>query len=1859
LFDDADTTVAKPAWGAPTWSSLVMSIINNAPFQMEKADVSEKGKHFALFRVVGYTTNFTNARLHDVSLYAAPFWRRFPVRIDVTLKNEFSPGKDGKGMVDYSTIPPGVDPLLYTLSRYDPNSQDQERPYKQVAVFTTRTALCQQLLSEETLHYERQVKIVERLRSHGPTCPTCYMDLEAHEKGDFCPVETMQMMNLDAPIVDVDAPSVIKYLTVTRRDLLTVGVLFFFALIFLWLYPPISIPLFAIGLSQCNFGLSSMLYHMFVIVMSTPFSFLKAGYDLGSTIKKEATKMQQEFDIAIQKVFPKLNLIKILIGLLLALIGRKVVRAFEAENPRLQGVDGSLTQVDDVKKKFYESNEKWIQTSTVARPFGLIKDTTYSFKDYAEALQQRLIKIQTKYGFVKGVRLEDGLVITVKHAFFHTPKGDFFNPSSKLEYDDYPVSFISIGGARVEIPFCKERFWPVPDRDMVVIYAPQIFPLKQKGMLLRDKVSQTYQANTPGFTTDEAFLVTEDKLVTCKSLKATKSFGSRVVSRAVWKGDFPDTENSWCGYPVIARVGPEFCMVGIHFGLIEWENPILMTKSFNTYAEDFSMLEIQRIYEENITALEIPIVREMTVQLQMFGVEKVESFKRKSSIMEAISQSATFRPALIGTAHLHVQNPKTKFVETAYRHDFANFEREVTGDYPYWEPPDFSGSEEDGVWNDPFVRFWKDGVNTCADLKLWVKARDDYLDGADLLFGKGLRPLSDHEAISGVDGTRIGPQNFNTSAGPPRRKAKKAFVVKIDSEVSFMTKDIQSEMDFIMNEIRSGGCVSGFSDHPLKDEVLSSQKNLLRKVRVFNSFPLAFNILMKKYGAPVMDFMRQHWEFFESAIGIDITSSSSADMISFIQRKGDLVGYHASDFKHFDASAGTDELLFACDTFRRLCLIIGYTDEEAWISYWLSMGFIYTIRCVKGDLFLLSYLFSTGSWITMLFNTIRNSLINRYCYFRSPLSTRPFRVVVSRLGLGDDNIGGVSKLIPWFTQQYFAEGCACIGHELTSSTKGDLHDWETLATATFLKRSFVFRDGLWFVPIEKKSLSRMAAYRDSKSALSAYDTAAVTGSNMIVEAFFHGEAFYDWMLEQWKCVAHKYGYSGERWKVYSYATLLAKWRDNSLSCWDPEENGPRELLIEPDDVNLKTVETISYQMNTSSVVNELVVSAVENTLGSLQVKAPLEMVTSKSSPDIKSFPNDTPQSFFKRQVLLARYSFSGATVYGSLLTGAYVDPYQLYFTNALVVKRISGYYSFTGTLKLTFQMFIPGSCLGALIVGILPQTLTTPLYDAVDDVGSMFQMKHAILDASMASSATIEVPFHSLFEYYNLRSPPPCWKVVIGVIAPICSTIGGSTSGQLLMYGSLGDDVVFGIPTLQMEPEHASAIKHALPPLNSLDIQPITVGTTLKASNEVELSVAEASSAESPTSFSELVRKETVVSYSVIQTSDVVGAELDSIYVNPLETCANSRISVPGWLCYPFEFWKGTLVYKVHVFSSMNVKGVLEVFWTPDATSYTGVDVTNRLLNTKIDLTGSSCTTIRVPFMAPSAGLAVEKHFTYNQPWYNGLLVFRVYSPLQTPLSGVSIYFVTTLSAEDDFQFANPRSWASNVSGTKEPWCEKVTYQMEGGVACVENDGEFPMVIPLDTGKKLWGEDVRDISDLVRKFSNIVVDTGGFQSLVFTPPSTYTVYNTYKSNSSNHRTSMTFFGFYSGAYDAMMGSTEWLIDYGIVSASGPSVNFNSSCFYNDIYQTLSGFNTLWSPTMHYTTNVALDNWGVYRAAAKYQYKLVPRLWWSVTGTFATTLFPMVGLSTLNTTTYSANMRAGTDFKLVAWRRTPRIAVADW
>lgn len=331
------------------------------------------------------------------------------------------------------------------------------------------------------------------------------------------------------------------------------------------------------------------------------------------------------------------------------------------------------------------------------------------------------------------------------------------------------------------------------------------------------------------------------------------------------------------------------------------------------------------------------------------------------------------------------------------------------------------------------------------------------------LFDTG--PLSRVATVSGLDGVKfIDAMNFTTSPGFPLSGSKVPLLIDLDpNDYPGITKprtfvpEVWEEFDKIVNILHEGKRCYMIWKSCLKDEPTKLTKD---KVRVFQSAPLVLQLLIRMYFLPLVRIIQLNPLLFECAVGINAEGLEWDELWEAAMKKGKN-RVLAGDYSKYDVRMPAQVTIAAFDILidlARKCE--GYTPEDIHLMEMMVNEVVYPIMAYNGDLIQLFGTNPSGQNLTVIINSLVNSLLLRCCFF-TMYPKKDFKENCSFVTYGDDVIGSVSSACGKFTHITYAEYLAKHDMKFTMPDKeSDPTHYMNEEDVDFLKRKCVYNQDL-------------------------------------------------------------------------------------------------------------------------------------------------------------------------------------------------------------------------------------------------------------------------------------------------------------------------------------------------------------------------------------------------------------------------------------------------------------------------------------------------------------------------------------------------------------------------------------------------------------------------------------------------------------------------------------------------------------------------------------------------------------------------------------------------------------------------------
>jgi len=626
-----------------------------------------------------------------------------------------------------------------------------------------------------------------------------------------------------------------------------------------------------------------------------------------------------------------------------------------------------------------------------------------------------------------------------------------------------------------------------------------------------------------------------DNIGTISMNFSQKKFGDyQIPFRRMWQYVGVPSASGWCGSPIVLRRGGSAWIGGLHTSALTGELG---------FADEITQSMLRSVMELKIPRSRRPewfVSADLSQGMRDVKVEMGELDPRSM-----LNGASSLNTTLVGSVESvngkkpHRAKDKSQMRRTTFSEEFRDLATTWIGEDAY-VAPHFDGIEVDGIFQHPALHAIRQ-LETAQNLdrKELGQASTDYLTGLENLDGREtFKVLTEEEAIFGIPGGSIGAFDPKTSAGYPWFRSKE-FLYGRNKQTGewHMHPQLREQLNAIDATLKEGISPCPVVSWTLKDEAVRASKDAQRRARVFMCYPFAFNLKLKQYLGPIAAFMQMHKQFFECYAGMNLASSEASEFrrhMTFFGEDSCVDG----DMKWCDKGLDTEAFLEAIEIFSAVGAAIGYSDEQILIMRLLVLGFLYHIVWYKGDIMTLSHSNGSGSFITVLINSIYLSLLFRIYFRRGWLKNeqRPlvlFRTAVHLSTLGDDNFSNICQQLKWFSFRFIRDEMA---KDMKSFVPGDKadgdYDWKPFGSCSFLKRRFVWSDDLrhWVARLERASIARgLTIRKPSKISEKDQESAILLSASM--EVFFYGREEYDVFTGRCREVCEKYKMS-QKFKTY-------------------------------------------------------------------------------------------------------------------------------------------------------------------------------------------------------------------------------------------------------------------------------------------------------------------------------------------------------------------------------------------------------------------------------------------------------------------------------------------------------------------------------------------------------------------------------------------------------------------------------------------------------------------------------------------------------------------------------------------------------
>lgn len=413
----------------------------------------------------------------------------------------------------------------------------------------------------------------------------------------------------------------------------------------------------------------------------------------------------------------------------------------------------------------------------------------------------------------------------------------------------------------------------------------------------------------------------------------------------------------------------------------------------------------------------------------------------------------------------------------------------------------------------PDVRYEKHILKECVAAYV-----EDILTGLPKGWEKELVILSNKAAVNGLPGVMyIDRIACSTSMGFPWACTKKAYLhdakdekypegVDFDSEVWDRVALIEEKYD------KGYRAFPVFTGH-LKDEATPLRKCKIKKTRMFSSAPADWSLVVRKRLLSFVRLLQKNKFVFEAGPGTVAQSSEWGLIRDYLTEFGEnqIV---AGDYGKFDKRMIADFILAAFEIIMQIHRVAGFSERECRAIMCIGEDTAFPLSNVNGDLVEFFGTNPSGHPLTVIINSLVNSLYMRYCYRKlNPQGeVRSFKRNVHLFTYGDDNIMGVNPKTSWFNHTDIQNQLAGIGVEYTMADKeSESVPFVHIDDVSFLKRKWRWNEDVqnWVCPLEEESIIKSLTVWVPSKTIDCYAQMVAVISSANSEYFFYGREIFN------------------------------------------------------------------------------------------------------------------------------------------------------------------------------------------------------------------------------------------------------------------------------------------------------------------------------------------------------------------------------------------------------------------------------------------------------------------------------------------------------------------------------------------------------------------------------------------------------------------------------------------------------------------------------------------------------------------------------------------------------------------------------
>jgi hypothetical protein len=394
----------------------------------------------------------------------------------------------------------------------------------------------------------------------------------------------------------------------------------------------------------------------------------------------------------------------------------------------------------------------------------------------------------------------------------------------------------------------------------------------------------------------------------------------------------------------------------------------------------------------------------------------------------------------------------------------------------------------------------------------------DILEGLPQDWEKELIFLSTRASINGLPGVKfVDRLNVSTSMGFPWACSKKKFLHTDPDEfypegVSF-SPEILERVDIILGKYAKGERAYPVYTGHLKDEATSFTKIENKKTRLFTGAPVDWSLVVRSRLLTFVRLVQKNKFVFEAGPGTVCQSTEWGQVHDYLTEFGaDRI--IAGDYAWFDKTMIADFILAAFQVIAHIYEAAGFEPDEVREIMCIGEDVAFPVVSVNADLIEFFGTNPSGHPLTVIINSIVNSLYMRYCYtmLNPKFTCVSFKSNVHLFTYGDDNIMGVSVRADWFNHTAVQSVLLKIGVTYTMADKeSESVPYISIGECQFLKRKWRYDEDVnaWLCPLEEQSIHKSLTTWVPSKTIDKYAQMVAVISSANSEYFFYGKEIFE------------------------------------------------------------------------------------------------------------------------------------------------------------------------------------------------------------------------------------------------------------------------------------------------------------------------------------------------------------------------------------------------------------------------------------------------------------------------------------------------------------------------------------------------------------------------------------------------------------------------------------------------------------------------------------------------------------------------------------------------------------------------------